>query len=380
MTESIFSQQPVRAAIIGTGMIAQAHYRGIRNAGGQVLGVVDADPNRAAQIAQQWGVSVFDDINAVLANPAVDVIHVCTPNLFHFPLAKQSLLAGKHVICEKPLAIRREDADELASIAEERGLVATVPFIYRYHPMIREARHLIASGDLGPLQLIHGSYLQDWLLGVEDNNWRVDAKLGGQSRAFADIGSHWCDLIEWLTGETFTELVANFHTARKTRSQGSAVTFTQSDADSTQPGVAVTTEDIATVMLRTGNGIPANVTISQVSAGRKNRLWFEIDGADKSLEFDQEQPEQLWVSDRDGRTLRVKDPGRWSDEQRRLASLPPGHVQGYAQCFEAFIADSYASIQGATPAGLPSFRDGQRAAHLIDAVLRSVEQRGWVKI
>lgn len=380
MTDSSPSTRPVQAVIIGTGMIAQAHYRGIRQSGGQLLGVVDSDANRAASIARQWGVGVYADLEAVLEDPAVTVVHVCTPNLFHYSLAKQALLAGKHVICEKPLAIRREDADELAELAARQGLIATVPFVYRYHPMIREARHLIASGDLGPLQLIHGSYLQDWLLGAGDNNWRVDAKLGGQSRAFADIGSHWCDLIEWLTGEPFSELVANLHTARKTRSKGSAVTFSQTSPDALQDEEAVTTEDIATVLLRTASGVPANVTISQVSAGRKNRLWFEIDGANKSLEFDQEQPEQLWVSDRDGRTLRVKDPGRWSDEQRRLASLPAGHAQGYAQCFEAFIADCYAAIQGASPAGLPTFRDGQRAAHLIDAVLRSVAQRGWVKI
>lgn len=370
----------LRTVIIGTGMIAQVHFRSIRNAGGTVVGVVDSNFDRAKEIAEQWNVIAFKDAEMAFADKNVDVIHICTPNIFHFDLAKKALLAGKHVVCEKPLATELNDAEELVGIANATGLIAAVPFIYRYHPMIREAKALIENGTIGQLQLIHGSYLQDWLLGMSDNNWRVDSNVGGKSRAFADIGSHWCDLIEWITGERFIELTANLHTARKTRNKASAETFSGHHPIDDGAKVNVTTEDIATVLLKTGNGIPACLTISQVSAGRKNRLWFEIDGTEKSLEFDQEQPEQLWVNSREAKSLHVKDPTRGSDEQKRLALLPAGHVQGYAHCFDAFIDDCYATISGNKRQGLPTFDDGLRASRIIDAVLNSASNKKWVDI
>ncbi len=372
----------LNAVIIGTGMIANVHFRSLQAAGVNVLGLVDANPTRAAEIAEQWGVQVFDDLDQALASEQVDVVHVCTPNIFHFEMAKKALNANKHVICEKPLATNLEDALELQALAAEKNCVTGVPFVYRYHPMVREARARIQSGEIGLLHLIHGSYLQDWLLDQSDNNWRVDPKQGGASRAFADIGSHWCDLMEWVTGERFTDLTSHFHTAQKERSTNATETFSDKAGatEESNERAAVTTEDIANLLLITDKNTPATLTVSQVSAGRKNRLWFEIDGSNNSVEFDQENPEKLWVSTREARTMLVRDPTQGSAEQKRLSLTPAGHAQGYSHCFDAFMRDFYDTILGGNPQGLPTFDDGARAAKLIDAALTSTREKLWISI
>ncbi|WP_165313684.1 Gfo/Idh/MocA family protein [Vibrio ziniensis] len=376
------NKSSINAVIIGTGMIAHVHFRSLKTAGVNVLGLVDANPEQAKKVAKAWGVEVFEELEQALKHDAVDVVHICTPNIFHYEMAKQALLAGKHVICEKPLATNLSDAIELQQLAAEKNVVTGVPFVYRYHPMVREARARIASGELGSLHLIHGSYLQDWLLEQSDNNWRVDPTKGGASRAFADIGSHWCDLMEWVTGERFTQLTSHFHTAQKERSTAATETFSDrnNQAIDNSQKASVTTEDIANLLLVTENNTPATLTISQVSAGRKNRLWFEIDGSNSSLEFDQEKPEQLWVNTREAKSLIVRDPTQGSDEQKRLSLTPAGHAQGYSHCFDAFIIDFYDTILGATPEGLPTFDDGARAAKIIDAALNSSKQKQWVSI
>lgn len=369
-------------AIIGTGMISALHLRSSRLAGARLQGVLGSSPERSRDVAQKWGATrAYGSIEEVMADPAVDVVHICSPNAAHFAAAEAALLAGKHVVCEKPLATTLRDAQRLSTLAADLGLVATVPFVYRYHPMVREARALIQQGELGPLQLIHGSYLQDWLLDQLDSNWRVDAAKGGASRAFADIGSHWCDLVEWITGERFACVIADLRTTIKDRPTAGRPTFTASDTQQSDVAMsAVSTEDVACALLRTRSGTLANVVISQVSAGRKNRLWFEIDGAKRSLVFDQESPEQLWVGTNIAIESRVKDPGRGSAEQRRLASVPAGHSQGYADCFEAFVGDTYATIDGESREGLPTFADGFRSAQIVDAVLQSAKSQRWTAI
>jgi predicted dehydrogenase len=366
-------------AIIGAGMMGEVHTRAIRLAGAAVRGIASSSESRAAEAAERLGIERgYASAEAAIADPSVSVIHVCTPNASHFPLAMAALDAGKHVICEKPLATSARDAEALALAARKSGRIATVPFVYRYHPMVREARALVQDGSVGPLQLMHGSYLQDWLLGVDDTNWRVDAALGGPSRAFADIGSHWCDLVEWISGERFDSVVASLQTTVAERPAGSVQSFTAGVKGG--PTQTVGTEDVAVALLRTKSGVLTTLTVSQVSAGRKNRLWFEIDGAKASLVFDQESPERLWVGERDSTRLLVRDPSRGSAEQRRLATLPAGHAQGYAQCFEAFVADTYAVIRGETRDGLPTFDDGWRSARIVDAVLASSKANNWVRI
>ncbi|MEA9589897.1 Gfo/Idh/MocA family oxidoreductase [Xanthomonas sp. WHRI 10064A] len=367
-------------AIVGTGMIGAVHRRAALLAGAEVRGIAASSPQRARDVAQSWGVPrAYRDIEEVVADPQVQVVHVCTPNHLHRAMAQAALQAGKHVICEKPLATTLQDAQALAALAASTGLVATVPFVYRYHPVIREARARIAQGELGPLRLIHGSYLQDWLLDPASNNWRVDPALGGASRVFADIGSHWCDLVEWVGGERFVEVSAAFATVIAERGALTGQSFSTPTAGGAVQAVA--SEDVAAAMFRTGAGTLASLTVSQVSAGRRNRLWFEIDGARASVAFDQEDAERLWIGLPDQREeIFVRGPGAGSAEQRRLSTLPAGHAQGYGNCFEAFVADTYRAIEGERPEGLPTFEDGVRSALIVDRVITSARTRAWTAI
>ncbi|SMR70318.1 MULTISPECIES: Gfo/Idh/MocA family oxidoreductase [Stenotrophomonas] len=367
-------------AIVGTGMIGAVHRRAALLAGADIRGVAASSPQRALEVAQSWNVPrAYRDIEDVVADPQVQVVHICTPNHLHHPMAQAALQAGKHVICEKPLATTLEDAAALAALVTSTGLIATVPFVYRYHPVVREARARIAQGELGPLHLIHGSYLQDWLLDPASNNWRVDPALGGASRVFADIGSHWCDLVEWVSGERFTEVSAAFDTVIAERSTDTGQSFTTAVAGGAMQAVA--SEDVAAAMFRTGAGTLASLTVSQVSAGRRNRLWFEIDGARASVAFNQEDAERLWIGLPDQREeVFVRGPGAGSAEQRRLSVLPAGHAQGYGHCFEAFVADTYRAIEGERPHGLPTFEDGMRSAQIVDRVIASARTRAWTAI
>ncbi|HFK2919123.1 TPA: Gfo/Idh/MocA family protein [Stenotrophomonas maltophilia] len=367
-------------AIIGTGMIGAVHHRAALLAGARIRGVAASSPDRAREVAQSWNVArAYRDVEEVIADAQVQVVHICTPNHLHRPMAQAALAAGKHVICEKPLATTLDDAQALAALAASTGLVATVPFVYRYHPVVREARARIMQGELGPLHLIHGSYLQDWLLDPASNNWRVDPVLGGASRVFADIGSHWCDLVEWVSGERFAEVSAAFDTVIRERGAGTSQSFsTPADGGALQ---AVASEDVAMAMFRTGAGTLASLTTSQVSAGRHNRLWFEIDGARASVAFNQEDAERLWIGRPEQREeIFVRGPGAGSAGQRRLSVLPAGHAQGYGACFDAFVADTYRAIDGERAEGLPTFDDGVRSARVVDRVIASARTRAWTTI
>jgi predicted dehydrogenase len=288
------------------------------------------------------------------------VVHICTPNHLHLPLAEAALAAGKHVICEKPLAIDDRGAEEMAEIAASSGRMTAVPFVYRYYPTVREARERVRTGVTGPIRLIHGGYLQDWLLRPEDDNWRVDEQFGGASRAFADIGSHWCDLAEFVSGHRITRVSARLFTSVPDRR---------------------VTEDAVILQFETDHGAVGSAVISQISAGRKNQLTLELDGANEALAFNQEEPEALWVGRRENVTLIKRDPGVLSGPAARLATLPAGHPQGYNDCFDAFVADAYAAaITGEVPDGLPVFRDGLRAARITAAVLSSARTETWVDV
>ncbi|GAA1695911.1 Gfo/Idh/MocA family protein [Streptomyces yatensis] len=369
---------PLRAVVSGAGMIGAVHAAAIRASGAELAGVVASTPERSARFADEWNVAGrYRDFEAVLADDTVSVVHVCTPNALHIGQAEAALRAGKHVICEKPLATSAADAQRLTSLARETGLVLAVPFVYRYHPLVRELRDRRLRGEFGAWQLLHGSYLQDWMLSEEAMSWRVDPADGGPSRAFADIGSHWCDLVEWVAGVRFTELTARLGTTVPIRPAGTGAGFATRGGG---PRVRVRTEDVATVLLRTDGGALATLTVSQVSAGRKNRLWFELDGARGSAVFDQENPETVWLGAPDGARVLFRDPDQGSAEQRRLSRLPAGHAQGYAECFNSFVADAYAAIRGEAPEGLPTGADGVRSARIVEAVLTSSASLAWTDV
>ncbi len=361
----------LRAGIIGTGFIAEVHAHAVRAAGGVVGQIAGSSPERAAGAVDRMRADrVAESAEELIAARDIDVVHICTPNSTHAPLAQLALRAGKPVICEKPLATSVGDAEKLVAAVAETGLVATVPFVYRYYPTVREARARIAAGEPGPLWLLHGSYLQDWLASSEETNWRVDPDLGGGSRAFGDIGVHWCDLMEFVTGHRITRLTARMATAFSTR---------RGPGEGTE-GVSVGTEDGATVLFETNLGAAGSVVVSQVSPGRKNRLWFSFEGPSASYVFDQELPDALWVGGRRENRLVMRGPDTLSPAASPYARLPAGHPQGYQDSFNAFVADSYAALGGTRPDGLPTFDDGRRAAVLTAAVIASAATQTWVEV
>jgi predicted dehydrogenase len=358
------AKKPLKVGIVGGGFMGRVHGRSARVAGARVVGAVGSSPDRAEVAAEATGAeSGFADLDELLSSKA-ELIHICTPNNTHLPVALRALEAGKHVICEKPLATSAKDATGLLAAAHEAGLVATVPFVYRYHPMVRELRTRIAAGDAGQITSLHGSYLQDWLAGADDQNWRVDDQAGGPSRAFADIGSHWCDLTEFVTGDRIADISAQTRTVRSKRGE-----------------VEVRTEDLATAQFRTAAGVVGTIVVSQVAAGRKNRLYLEVSGTESSFGFDQEDPDRLWVGRRGASQLLTRDPDTLSPPAARVNRLPAGHAQGYQDAFDFFVADSYAAVLGDRPDGLPDFAAGARSARLVDAVLRSAAADGaWTSV
>jgi predicted dehydrogenase len=370
----------LRAAIAGTGFIGPVHLRAARLAGAEIVGISGSDPTRARAAAASLDVArVFDSSEELATDPEVDVVHICTPNHLHADLAQRAIEAGKHVVCEKPLATTAAAAAKLVDLAARAGVVAAVPFVYRFHPVVREARARIAGGASGAIHLIHGSYLQDWLSSPDDYNWRVDPALGGPSRAFADIGSHWCDLVEFVSGHRLARVSARTITAFGERMAGRASPFQRAVGE--RPRVLVAGEDAVTMMFETDRGAAGTLVVSQVSPGRKNRLWFEIAAAGESIAFDQESPEQLWVGARDRQEIVLRDPARLSAAAARYATLPAGHAQGYGDAFNLFVADTYAAIRsGVSPDGLPTFHDGLRAARITEAVLVSARSQAWEEV
>lgn len=361
-----------RAGIIGTGFMGGVHARAVRTGGGAVVAVAAHDLDAAREAVPRLGARAALTPDDLLADPEIDVVHVCTPNHLHVLFAEAALAAGKHVVCEKPLATDVEGARRLAALADEArradGRVTVVPFAYRFHAMVREARELVRRGSVGTISLVHGSYLQDWLLRPTDDNWRVDPALGGPSRAFGDIGSHFCDLVEFTTGQRIARLVAQVATvnAERTGADGAVL--------------PVQTEDAVTLQYETDGGALGTAVISQVSAGRKNRLFLEISGSESTLTFDQEQPETLWEGRRETSRLLVRDPQNLTPAAARYSRLPAGHPQGYQECFDALVADTAAAITGPTPDGLPTFGDGLRAARLAQAVATSASTGSWVEV
>lgn len=371
----------LRVGIVGAGFIGAVHARSVRLAGARLVAVAASSPASSRAAAQRLGAErACDSGEQLVAAADVDVVHICSPNHLHVPLARAALDAGKHVICEKPLALDDDGAAELVAAAAASGLQAAVPFVYRYYPMVREARERLRDGRSGPLRLLHGTYLQDWLSRPGDANWRVERSLGGASRAFADIGSHWCDLAEFASGHRIERLSARTSTVVPERSAAGTAAFARGDGDG--PRQAVDTEDVALVQFETDGGALGSVVVSQVSPGRKNRLWIEWDAADAALAFDQESPELLWCGRRDGVSLALRDGGALSAPAARFATLPAGHPQGYADCFDAFVADVYAAIaDGVPPEGMPRFADGRRGVQITEAVLDSAAAGGaWTAV
>lgn len=358
---------PIRSGIVGAGFMGEVHARAVRNVGGVVEAVATSRPEFAVDAARRLGANRAAESDVeVIESDEIDLVHVCTPNVHHASIAARALKAGKPVICEKPLALSVEDAQRLCELASSAEVVTAVPFVYRFYPLVRDARARVARGDVGSLKLLHGSYLQDWMSDESDMNWRVDAALGGPSRAFADIGVHWCDLIEFMTGHRIQRVSSRLLTAHARRGADRAV--------------EVANEDAATVQFETNKGAIGSVVVSQVSPGSKNRLLVSLDGTEATLLFNQELPESLWVGRRTTNEYVARCPSSLAAAAARYSILPPGHPQGYQDCFSAFVADVHASMRNGAIDGLPTFADGLRAARIVEAVLRSAVSETWIEV
>ncbi len=377
----------IRTAIVGTGFMGRVHLEAVRRLGQvEVAAVAGRNADAARRLGAGFSTpTITGDYREILRDPAIDAVHICTPNAQHFLMAKEALEAGKHVICEKPLATSMEEGEELVLLAERQGLRNCVCHNLRYYPLVQQMRGMREDGDLGEILAIQGTYFQDWLLYDTDWNWRVQAKAGGPSRCLADIGSHWFDMAEHLSGLRVTSLCADlqtFHPTRK-RPKHSVETFSNKllgPEDYVETGVD--TEDFGSVIFRVGERARGSVTASQVSAGRKNRLSIEICGTRSSVAWNQERPDELWIGHRDaGNEMVVKDPSLLKPAARSYADLPGGHSEGYDDTFKQVFRRFYASI--GDPGGAidyPQFVDGLRQLIILHAELQSHRTRGWIDV
>jgi len=376
----------LNAAIVGFGFVGHAHLESLRRLGIPVQGILDSSPERSRVAKEESRLPRgYESLEELAADPSVHVVHLCTPNYLHFQETSQLLRAGKHVLCEKPLALDSRETAALVSLVKETGLVGGLTHNLRYYPLCHEARALIRKGAIGQVKLVHGSFLQDWLLFPTDWNWRLDAKLGGELRAVSDIGTHWLDLAMWITGSKVSEVCADLATVQPTRyrPKGRVETFQKASSTETEE-VMMTTDDYASVLLRFENDARGAMTVSQVSAGRKTRLWFEIDGTEGSLSFDSESPNSLWIGRRD-RACEVlpKDPALQSPESRRFAAYPGGHQEGYPDTFVQLFKDFYGYLEKGdlrAPRTFPTFEAGHDGLVLCEAIAESALKRAWVSV
>ena len=378
----------VNVAVVGTGFIGPAHIEALRRLPGiNVVGLCEANLELAQQKADQLGIEkayVFEDM---LAEPHIDAVHICTPNFLHYPQSKAALMAGKHVICEKPLATKIEEAEELVALAKEKGLVNAVHFNLRYYPMVRQMKAMRENGELGEIYSIMGSYLQDWLFLKTDYNWRLEPDKSGDSRAIADVGSHLMDLTEYVTGLKITEVMADFSTVHKTRLKPLKPIETYSGgmlSESDYEEVEINTEDHASVLLRFDNGNKGSITVSQVAAGRKNRLNIEISGSQSNFEWCSERPNEMWIGKRETANQQLmKDPGLFSPDAVGLISFPGGHNEGFPDTSKQLFKEVYAAIrEGKQPDNptFPTFADGLRELIVCERIIESHRKQAWVKI
>jgi len=358
----------IKSAVVGTGFMGRVHLEAARRIGSvEPILISHGEYERA------------------LANPEIRALHICTPNAYHAPMAEAALLAGKHVLCEKPLATSSADAERLRTLARQRGLRNCTCHNLRYYPQVQQMRAMREAGELGEILVVQGTYSQDWLLYDTDWNWRIDPEQAGPSRALADIGSHWCDMAEHVTGLRITSLCADLQTFHKTRKRPrqAVETFagkmwTPSDSEE----VRIESEDFGAIVFRMGEQARGAYTASQVSAGRKNRLSIEIYGTKASVAWDQEKPDELWMGQRnEPNRITIKDPALMRDPVRSFADLPGGHSEGYDDTFKQVFRRFYRSIEDPNAAlEYPQFDDGLRQLKILEAELASSRERRWVEV
>jgi predicted dehydrogenase len=376
----------IKTAIFGTGFMGRVHLEGVQRVEFvEPEAIVGRNEEAVRRLALGFDLpKVTTDYREVLRDPAIDAVHICTPNAQHFSMAKDALEAGKHVLCEKPLTTTVAESEELASLAAKKALRNCVCHNLRYYPQVQQMRRQREAGELGEILVVQGTYSQDWLLYDTDWNWRVDSKAGGSSRCMADIGSHWFDMAEHVTGLRLASLCADLQTFHPTRKQPkrSVETFANKMmGPEDYIETPIDTEDFGAVVFRMGTRTRGSMTASQVSAGRKNGLRIEVYGTKASVAWDQERPDELWMGRRDeGNQIFVKDPSLLAPGARSYADLPGGHSEGYDDTFKQVFRRFYASIREGKDPEYPQFTDGLRQMVILNAVLESNRKRAWVDI
>jgi predicted dehydrogenase len=368
----------LKAGVVGTGFIGTVHIDALRRLGVEVTGVVGSTPERAK--AKRLG-SVYESYEALLADERVDVVHLTTPNNLHYPQVKAALEAGKHVVCEKPLALTAAESGELLELAGRVGLVHCTNFNIRFYPMVQEAR--ARASDLGEIWNVHGTYLQDWLLYPTDWNWRLEPDRGGALRAVADIGSHWLDLVQFVTGLEVEAVFADLATAipMRQRPTGDVETFAAAD-DVERSDEPMATDDLAHILVRFRGGARGSCVVSQISAGRKNAIRFEVDASRGSLAWDGEAHEQLWLGRRDApNELLLRNPTLMDASARATTHLPAGHAEGFADTFRELYRSVYRAVAAGEPGSdYPTFLAGHVENVLGEAIAESNGDGRWVEV
>ena len=379
---------PVRVGVIGAGFIGPVHIESLRRLGYvEVVALATSSQGEAERRAAELFVPrAYGDFNDLIRDPDVNVVDISAPNLYHYPAAKAALEAGKHVVCEKPLAMTSKESAELVELAERSGLVNAVTFNIRFYPVLQHARAMIRRGDLGTIYSVHGGYWQDWLLLETDYSWRLEAEQGGKLRAVGDIGSHWLDLAQFLTGQHVHRVLAELTTFLPVRQKPARSIETFATRDIGRTPVRIDTEDAASVLLRLGDNVRGAMQVSQVSAGRKNRITIEVNGSKSSLAWDGERPNELWIGHRERpNEVLIKDPALLAEEARPYARYPAGHDEGFADTHTAINRAIYGYIRaGARESGrepdFPTFVDGHRENVINDCILRSSRDQSWVDV
>jgi len=378
--------KPIRTAIFGTGFMGRVHLEAVRRvANVEAAAIVGRNAQATQRLADGFSVATAaSDYREVLHDSKIDAVHICTPNAQHFAMAKEALLAGKHVLCEKPITITVAEAEELVALAGKQRLRNCICHNLRYYPMVQQMRNLRECGALGEILVVQGTYSQDWLLYDTDWNWRIDAQAAGASRCMADIGSHFFDMAEHVTGLRVSSLCADLQTfhAKRKRPKQSVETFANKVMGAEDfIETPVETEDFGAVVFRMGGRTRGCMTASEVSAGRKNGLSIEIYGTKSSVAWNQERPDELWMGHRDtGNSIFVKDPSLLNSGARSYADLPGGHSEGYDDTFKQVFRRFYKSIGAPGAPEYPQFVDGLRQMKILDAVLESHRRRGWVEV
>ena len=370
----------LRAGVVGTGFIGAVHVDALRRLGVEVTGVVGSSPERAA--AKRLA-PPYESYEALLADKRVDVVHLTTPNHLHYSQVKSALEAGKHVVCEKPLTLTAAESGELVALAEQSGLVHCTNFNIRFYPQVQEARARVLDGGIGEVWNVHGGYLQDWLLYPTDWNWRLQPEQGGALRAVADIGSHWLDLVQFVTGLQVEEVFADLATTIPIRQRPAKQVETfAAGGDAERDDVPMTTDDLGHILVRFRGGARGAGVISQVSAGRKNAVSFEVAGSQGALAWGGEQPEELWLGRRDEPNgLLLRNPAFMAAGAAATTHLPAGHAEGFADTFRELYRAVYRAVGAGTPGDdYPTFRAGHTENVLGEAVALSSQQQRWVEV